>query len=235
MGSYRDVYANMGPLLAAHGDIFGEDGMSLSMHLNPADSSKLRSLIESTFARPELGAMGMSAKGPTTSEAGGVSLADYELSFDMKKLAAMTGANAEMNEMMPATMEMIFGKGGTMPLRLAFKGDRAAFVIGSKNRDSAARSLEATEGSLAPASKLALQRVVACNPMFVERIDVVPMMRSVMSMMQANDKSMMRPNVPDNASAEMVVFGGVRGSEWRAGLSFDVVGFAKMMKAMMPR
>jgi hypothetical protein len=127
----------------------------------------------------------------------------------------------------------MFGSDG-MPVRIATKGGRAVVTVG-KPQEDVARSFATTRGSWSPAMRKALQQVADCNPMLVERFDVAPMMGSMMQIMAKGPSAKQMPRLPPGSSADFVVSAGIRGSEWRFGLGVDVIGFCKMMKAMMPQ
>jgi hypothetical protein len=78
-------------------------------------------------------------------------------------------------------------------------------------------------------------RVADCNPWLVERIDAGRAdCRRVAPGPEAGRLSAI-PDPPAGASGNFVVSAGIRGSEWRVGLSADFAGMAKFFKALEPR
>ncbi|HZN40985.1 MAG TPA: hypothetical protein VFD82_19420 [Planctomycetota bacterium] len=49
------------------------------------------------------------------------------------------------------------------------------------------------------------------------------------------DDTLQFPDYPAGASGNFVVSAGIRGSEWRVGLSMDVAGLAKVLTSQTPR
>jgi hypothetical protein len=81
----------------------------------------------------------------------------------------------------------------------------------------------------------ALARVADCNPLLVERVDLLAMMAGVLRLVRKLDDSLPIPDPPAGASGNFVVSAGIRGGEWRVGLSVDFAAMAKFFKALEPR
>jgi hypothetical protein len=128
----------------------------------------------------------------------------------------------------------MFG-GGNLLMRLANKGGRSVLAIGAQpNLAATLASLDGKGGTWSKSVQAVLARLGDCNPLVVERIDFAAMM-SGMSQVAAAVGGPALPPVPAGQSADFVIAAGIHKSEWRGQLSIDVTGFAKVVKAMMPR
>jgi hypothetical protein len=229
MAGYRGVYEKLGPVMAAEGDLFGDKGLGVVMHVTPPDAKALLPLLESTMAKPELAQLGATFSSVGASDADGTTVRDYRAKFDLDKLfAGMSRSGTE--KQVAALFEKLLGKDG-LPLRFAAKGDHAVMTLGQP-RDDVAASPGTARGTWSPSTSAALQHVRDCNPMFYERLDAAALMRMARQISGAGTP--MR-DVPANATANFGLWGGIRDREWRFGAAIDIVGFSKMVKAMMPR
>lgn len=233
MAGYLQAYESAGPVLAADGDLFGEDGMHLVLHAAPPDSKVFLSTLETLMARPELEQVGAKITSVGSADVEGATARDYLMKFDVDKLLGEPAGNAAAQPQAAAVFQRMFGSDG-LPLRIAAKGGRAVMTVG-KPRQDVASSFAVTGGSWSAATRLALQQVADCNPLLVERLDMAALMGGMAKIMAAGATTRPMPELPAGSSADFVMSMGIRGSEWRFGLAFDVVGFSKMMKAMMPR
>jgi hypothetical protein len=126
--------------------------------------------------------------------------------------------------MADAAMAAMFGDG--FALHTAYRDGRLIMTSGKDRAETATKTLDATTGSWSATVQPALDRVVDCNPMVVERLDFGALMSGIATAMGA-------PNPPKASSANMIFYGGIKGDQWRAGFSMDVAGIAKWGQAMV--
>ena len=230
---FEQLYRALGPIVAAEGDVFGSKGMSFLMHLAPPDATALQRQFEAILAHESLAKMGISSGPAKAVEADGASIRDYEMKIDLDKFATLSGLPAERDSTATA-LHAMFG-GGNLLMRLANKGGRSVLAIGAQpNLAATLASLDGKGGNWSKSVQAVQARLGDCNPLVVERIDFAAMM-SGMSQVAAAVGGPALPPVPAGQSADFVIAAGIHKNEWRGQLSIDVTGFAKVMKAMMPR
>ncbi len=230
MAGYMKVYEGAGQVIVGDGDILGEGGMRLAMHMAPTDGKAFVAAIEAILARPELEQIGAKITSVVSNEVAGAMVREYLMKFDLSKMLGAQPAAAQ--EQLATMMHKVFPAEG-MPMRIAVKGQHGVMTLGQPREDLAS-SFAAAKGSWSPVMQAAIAQVGDCNPMMIERIDMAATMDSMMQLMaDAGGGSM--PKVPAGASADFVFTAGIRGSEWRFGLGMDALGFAKMVKAMKTR
>jgi hypothetical protein len=118
-------------------------------------------------------------------------------------------------------------------IRIAQRGERVVMTFGKGRETAASTTLDADQGTWSPAMEAAMERLDGCNPMFAQRTDMARMMSGVFATMA---KSGMRiPPIPKNASANMLIYGGINGDAWRGGMQFDIAGFAELFEQIIPR
>jgi hypothetical protein len=233
---YEQLVRALGPVVAADGDAFGSDGMSLVLHLAPPDATALQQRFEAMLGHESLTKMGISGGPAKVTDVAGASIRDYEVNVDFDKFAALSGAEMPQDQRDAISMALraLFGA-GHLPLRLASKGGRTVIAIGAQRDPSATLASldgkgDTKTGTESKPVQTALARFSDCNPLVVERVDFGAMM-SGMARLAGQEA----PPVPAGQSADFVIAGGVCGNEWRAQLSIDLKGFARMAQAMMPR
>lgn len=227
MAAYRDIYSLMSGGMALEGDMFGEDGIRMTAQMAPSSPSKFVEKMTAMLSSDAMKKIGLVVKDAKASETGATKTSDMTLGFDLAKIAALVGgetpqANAESD----AAMKALFGDGLT--LHTAVRDGRLIMTSGKDRAETATKTLDATTGSWSAAVQPALDRVVDCNPMVVERLDFGALMSGIATTMGA-------PKPPKASSANMIFYGGIKGEQWRAGFSMDVAGIAKMVQQMAPR
>jgi hypothetical protein len=233
MTSYGPVYEIAGPIVAAEGDVLGDDGMHLVMQMAPRDAKSFLSAIETVMARPECAQIGARFTKVASPDADGAIVREYLLQYDPAKMLGEQASGAQAQKQMTAVVKAMFGGGG-MPMRFAAKDGRAVVTLG-KPKEDVASSLAGNRGGWSPLTGEALRQVGDCNPMLIERIDMGALMSGMARMMPAGAAGKPMPKVPAGSSADFVFRAGIRDREWRFGLAIDVIGFSKMMKAAVPR
>src|SRR5262245_32300956 len=173
---YAPLYRALGPLVALDGDVFAADAMNVTLKVSATDATALRKEVDAVLGKEAFAQVGIKVAEPRTTETAGATITDRELAIDFAKFASafnltLTGMGSITHEQF---LEAAFG-GSRIPLRVATKSDRGVLVLGMQ-QDAAI--MAALEGKTRPWSKpvqQALALVADCNPLFVQRIDVVAM------------------------------------------------------------
>ncbi|HEU4418348.1 MAG TPA: hypothetical protein VFT55_05375 [Planctomycetota bacterium] len=233
---YAPLQAAFGPFAAVDGDLFAPDGMNLTMRVSATDATAMRKEVDALLGKDHFAKAGISVSEPRTTENAGATISDRELALDFTRLAGEF--NVTLTQMGRITneqfLEALFG-GSRIPLRVATKDDLGVFAIG-KQQDAAL--MAALDGSARQWSKPvqeALARVADCNPLLVERIDMVALLAGFSRMVKKLDDTLPIPDSPAAASGSFVVSAGIRDGEWRVGLSLDLAGIVKFVLALQPR
>lgn len=231
MAAYEPIYAQVESGVAVEGDLFGEEGMRMTAMMMPKNPEKYIGMVTDLLRNDALKQMGLVAETPKTSVDGDTKISDIDIAIDFNKLMAVAGQEGTNQEQASDAIKAIFGDG--MAVRVAQRGDRVVITWG-KDRDAVAMAtLAASEGSWSPAVQTAVAKLEGCNPMFIERINFARMMAGAFATMAKSGTRV--PTVPKGASANMLLFGGIIGEQWRGGISVDIAGFSEQARLMIPR
>jgi hypothetical protein len=235
MPAWQRIYQALGPVASMHGDLLADGGIDLTACVAPTDAAALRKEIEALLAERGYADAGISFAAPSTTEADGATITDYSATFDFAKLASALGAAVTAgNVRIDTLMEAMLG-GKDLPMRLVTKGGRGTFTIGRSARLAADTSLPGAAGEWSKPVQAALARVGDCNPLLVERFEVARTIAWLARVARRAGEPTQFPELPADASSDFLLYGGIRGDEWRAGLILDLVGFVKTLRATQPR
>ncbi|HEX6810255.1 MAG TPA: hypothetical protein VF384_01415 [Planctomycetota bacterium] len=232
---YAPLYAQLGPFVAMDGDLFSADGMNARLRVATRDAAALRKEVDKLLGKEPFAMAGITIETPRTTETAGATITDRDLVIDFAKFAGamnltMTGMGRVTSEQV---LEAVFG-GSRIPLRIATKDEHGVFAFG-KQQDAALAALDGTARAWSQPVQEALARVADCNPLLVGRIDAVALMAGPARIASRLDDTLPVPNLPAGASGDWAFSAGIRGSEWRAGMSMDVAGILKVIMAQAPR
>ncbi len=231
MAAYEPIYSQVESGMVMEGDLFGEEGIRMTTQMTPKDPEKFVGMITDLLAGDAIKKMGLIAQDPKTSVDGETKISDINIAIDTDKLMGVTGQTAPSQQPTSAAFKAMFANG--MAIRIAQQGDRVVMTFGKDREATAKATLEASEGSWSPAMQSALERLEGCNPAIVERIDLARLMAGAFASMAKSGTPV--PSVPKGSSANMLLFAGIDGNQWRGGLSIDIAGFAEQAMLMIPR
>tara|TARA_R110002094_G_scaffold45509_2_gene57431 strand:- start:1419 stop:3083 length:1665 start_codon:yes stop_codon:yes gene_type:complete len=231
MATYEAIYEQIDSGMIIEGDLFGDEGLRMTAQMTPKDPAKYVTLITDLVHRDSMKQLGLTADVPKTSTDGDTNICDLNIAIDSKKMLAVTGQQSPQQEQTSQAFQAMFADG--LHIRIAQRDKRVVMTFGEGREAAATATLDADQGTWSPAIQTAVDRLEGCNPMVVERIDMARLMAGVFaSMAQAGTNV---PAVPEDASANMIFYGGIRGDQWRGGLSIDVAGFGEQARLLMPR
>lgn len=231
MSSYEAIYEQIESGFVMEGDLFGEDGVRMTTHMMPKDPAKYVDLILDMLKSDPMKTIGLTVAAPQTSTDGDTKICDINIAIDSKKLMAVAGPEGAQTEQTSQAFKAMFADG--FNIRIAQRGERVVMTFGKGRETAASTTLDADQGTWSPAMEAAMERLDGCNPMFAQRTDMARMMSGVFATMA---KSGMRiPPIPKNASANMLIYGGINGDAWRGGMQFDIAGLAELFEQLIPR
>ena len=225
MAAYSDIYSLMSGGMVVEANMFGDDGLRMTAQMAPSSPSQFVEKMTAMMRSDAMQKIGLVVKDAQTSETGATKTSDMTLDLDLAKVAELVGGEEpEANAASDAAMKALFGDG--FALHTAHRDGRLIMTSGKDRAEVATKTLDASSGAWSAALQPALDRVVDCNPMVVERIDFGALMTGVASAMGA-------PKPLKAVSANLIFYGGIAGDQWRLGLSMDVAGMAKMGQQMV--
>lgn len=231
MTAYEAVYEQIESGVMMEGDLFGESGIGMTIQMMPKDPTKFVTLITELMRSDAMKKFGLAAGAPQTSKDGDTNICDLNITIDSKKMLEATSQQASGQEQASQAIEAMFGDG--LQLRIAQRADRVVMTFGKEREVAAKRTLDASQGSWSPAIQTAVERLDGCNPMIIERIDMARLMAGVLASMAQQGTNV--PPVPKDANANVLFYGGIKGDQWRGGLSIDIAGITKIAESMSPR
>lgn len=237
MGAWPGAYGAMGQALAMEGGLFGEGGIDVVMQMSPPDAAAMAKALDATFSHDALGKLGVSIETKGTAGKDGAVVHDYAVKVDASRLAALAGGEPARAARFDgeAVLRAMFG-GDELPMRYAGKGNAAMVAIGKASESAEAlASLRRSDGAFSQPVQTALARVADCNPLLIERLDIAAIMSSMARLAREMGGPSGMPAPAAGLTADIVVSGGIRGNEWRAGFAMDVTGFARLIRSTMPR
>ncbi|MFT7537217.1 MAG: hypothetical protein ACI85K_003174 [Hyphomicrobiaceae bacterium] len=231
MTAYEAVYEQLESGVLMEGDLFGEDGIRMTAQMMPKDPTKFVALITDLLRSDAMKKIGLTADTPQTSTDGDTNISDLNIAIDSKQMLEATSQQAIGQEQASQAMEAMFGDG--LQVRIAQRADRVVMTFGKEREVAAKRTLDASQGSWSPAMQTAVDRLKGCNPMIIERIDMGRLMAGVFASMAQQGTNV--PPTPKNANANVLFYGGIKGDQWRGGLSIDIAGMAQIAESFSPR
>ncbi|MCK5940639.1 MAG: hypothetical protein KAI24_01620, partial [Planctomycetes bacterium] len=222
--AYEEVLGEIGPTIALSGSMF--DGIDMLSNLSIADPERFTTAVQRIMTNEKFQELGITfaAQPPTASD--GVRVIDSRIGIDWQKLMAMSGeqANAAAQQAADEVVRSMLG-GEALHMTVAASDGRASWAIGQQTTARARDALAAEGGSWSAPMQAAIDRLQRCNPLLIERFDMGPVMTS--AAVTVSTQTGREVDLPKDASANVLIYGGVEGDTWRVGLTFDLVGYGR--------
>lgn len=231
MAIYPGMFARGGNGMAMQLDLLGQGGLRFDAVLMPPDSAALLEDSERFLQSDAVKELDLFSSTTERKQDGDTSLLHANIAFDLDKLGTFTRAMAttpapEVD--LPDTsdvMRQMLGD-GTCAATFAVRDGRAGLAFGGDHAARATQLIARTDGHPSSLLQTGLDEVAGCSPMFVERIDFSALLVDTMALVGERSPTGAPP------PCDMLLYGGIRGSEWRAGLKLDVIGMNQLFAGL---